>query len=159
MRVPLPIASPSRIATGVQASPTAVLWSREGPATNLVVTFLDAANGCDRFRVTGQMPNNPFWTSGQAFYSVRPEAGRPRIYDTGSATLIQAPRRCVARRPHRKDLPAAGLDKPPRTLRKSRFLCALPHRGAIAQESRCRTAGGKAVAGAASGRSAPSCGE
>lgn len=61
------------------------LWSREGPATNLVVTPVDTVNGCDRFRATAQMPNNPFWTSGQQFYSVGPEVGRPRIYDSGTA--------------------------------------------------------------------------
>lgn len=32
------------------------LWSHSGPANRLVVTAVDTVNGCDRFRVTAQMP-------------------------------------------------------------------------------------------------------
>ncbi|MCA1645493.1 MAG: hypothetical protein LC797_08515 [Chloroflexi bacterium] len=64
-------------------------WSHLGPATNLVITPMDVVNGCDRFRAEAKMPNNPSWP-GQAFYSVGPEGGRARIYDTGSALLAPA---------------------------------------------------------------------
>ena len=69
----------------------AALWSRSGPATNVVITFGDAVNGCDRFRVTAQMPADSFWmkgqTGGQGFFSVGAEAGRMRIYEVGTAQL------------------------------------------------------------------------
>lgn len=81
-----------RNATGVNATAFAdgaVLWSRSGPATNLVVTLLDVVNGCDRFRVTAQMPPDSWWmrgqTGGQGFFSVGPEAGRMRIYEIATA--------------------------------------------------------------------------
>ncbi len=63
------------------------LWSHSGPANNLIITPVDTVNGCDRFRVTAQMPNNRFWTGGQVFFSVGFEAGRMRIYESGSALL------------------------------------------------------------------------
>lgn len=70
---------------------SAALWSRSGPATNVVITFGDAVNGCDRFRVTAQMPADAFWmkgqTGGQGFFSVGAEAGRMRIYEIGTAQL------------------------------------------------------------------------
>jgi hypothetical protein len=77
------------------ANPTfaesAALWSHSGPATNVVVTPLDVVNGCDRFRVTAQMPPDSAWmkgqTSGQGFFSVGPEAGRMRIYEIGTALV------------------------------------------------------------------------
>jgi hypothetical protein len=71
-------------------------WSHQGPATDVVVTPLDVVNGCDRFKAEAKMPNNPFWP-GQAYYTVGPEVGRPRIYDTGSglpvpaATIVRCP--------------------------------------------------------------------
>jgi hypothetical protein len=75
------------------ANPTfaesASLWSHSGPATNVVVTPVDVVNGCDRFRVAAQMPPDSFWmkgqTGGQGFFSVGPEAGRMRIYETSTA--------------------------------------------------------------------------
>ena len=75
------------------------LWSHSGPANSLVVTPVDTVNGCDRFSVTAQMPNNRFWTGGQMFFSVgfeavgqtqpygTPPLGRMRIYETGTALL------------------------------------------------------------------------
>jgi hypothetical protein len=48
---------------------------------------VDTVNGCDRFSVTAQMPNNRFWTGGQVFFSVGAEAGRMRIHESGSALL------------------------------------------------------------------------
>lgn len=79
-------------ATGVNATAFAdsgALWSRSGPATNLVVTLLDVVNGCDRFRVTAQMPPDSWWmrgqTGGQGFFSVGAEAGRMRIYQISTA--------------------------------------------------------------------------
>ncbi len=63
------------------------LWSHSGPANNLAVTLLDAVNGCDRFRVTAQMPNNRFWTGAQQFFTVGPDAGGPRIYEVGTALV------------------------------------------------------------------------
>jgi hypothetical protein len=75
------------------------LWSHSGPANSLVVTPVDTVNGCDRFSVTAQMPNNRFWTGGQMFFSVGFEAvnstqpygaaqpGRMRIYESGTALL------------------------------------------------------------------------
>lgn len=75
------------------ANPTfaesAALWSHSGPATNVVVTPVDVVNGCDRFRVTTQMPPDSFWmkgqTGGQGFFSVGAEGGRMRIYDASTA--------------------------------------------------------------------------
>jgi hypothetical protein len=75
------------------ANPTfaesAALWSRSGPATNVVLTPVDVVNGCDRFRVTAQMPPDSFWmkgqTGGQGSFSVGPESGRMRIYETSTA--------------------------------------------------------------------------
>jgi len=71
---------------------SAAMWSRDGPATNLVITFIDTVNGCDRFRVTAQMPSTSWWmkgqTGGQGFFSVGPESGRPRIHDGGTAIAI-----------------------------------------------------------------------
>lgn len=79
-------------ATGVNATAfadSAALWSRSGPATNLVVTLLDVVNGCDRFRVTAQMLPDSWWmrgqTGGQGFFSVGAEAGRMRIYQISTA--------------------------------------------------------------------------
>lgn len=79
-------------ATGVNATAfadSAALWSRSGPATDLVVTLLDVVNGCDRFRVTAQMPPDSWWmrgqTGGQGFFSVGAEAGRMRIYQISTA--------------------------------------------------------------------------
>jgi hypothetical protein len=77
------------------ANPTfaesAALWSHSGPATNVVVTPVDVVNGCDRFRVTAQMPPESSWmkgqTGGQGFFSVGPEAGRMRIYEIGTALV------------------------------------------------------------------------
>ena len=75
------------------ANPTfaesAALWSHSGPATNVVATPVDVVNGCDRFRVTAQMPPDSSWmkgqTAGQGFFSVGPEAGRMRIYEIATA--------------------------------------------------------------------------
>lgn len=72
-----------------QFADSAALWSHSGPATSVVVTAADAVNGCDRFRVTAQMPNDSFWmrgqTGGQGFFSVGAEAGRVRIYEIATA--------------------------------------------------------------------------
>lgn len=68
---------------------SAALWSRQGPATDLVITLVDVVNGCDRYRVTARMPNNPFWSSGQQFYWVGLESDRPRIFETGTG-LVRA---------------------------------------------------------------------
>jgi len=79
-------------ATGVNVNAFAdgaALWSHAGPATNLVFTFGDAVNGCDRFRVSAQMPADSFWmkgqTGGQGFFSVGAESGRMRIYEISTA--------------------------------------------------------------------------
>ena len=86
-----------KTATGFADS--AALWSHSGPANNLIVTPVDTVNGCDRFSVTAQMPNNRFWTGGQVFFSVgfealnstqpagAPPPGRMRIYEAGTALL------------------------------------------------------------------------
>lgn len=81
-------------ATGANATAfadSAALWSHSGPATSVVITFGDAVNGCDRFRVTAQMPADSFWmkgqTGGQGFFSVGPEAGRMRIYEIATAQV------------------------------------------------------------------------
>ena len=69
----------------------AASWSHSGPATNVVVTLLNVANGCDRFHVSAQMPPDSFWMKGQsggkAFFTVGPEAGRMRIFEIGTALL------------------------------------------------------------------------
>ena len=67
-----------------QFAEAAALWSHSGPATDLVVTPVDVVNGCDRFRVSAQMPSNSFWT-GQQFFSVGAEGGQARIYETATA--------------------------------------------------------------------------
>lgn len=79
-------------ATGVNVNAFAdgaALWSHSGPATNLVITFGDAVNGCDRFRVSAQMPADSFWmkgqTGGQGSFSVGAESGRMRIYEISTA--------------------------------------------------------------------------
>lgn len=76
----------------------AAAWSKSGPATNVSMTFVDAANGCDRFNMKAQMSNPP---SGSfqvpPFFSVGPEGGRMRIYETStaltsaSATTLRCP--------------------------------------------------------------------
>lgn len=68
-------------------SAAAADWSHRGPATDLVITFVDVVNGCDRFKVTAKMPNHPGW-NGQQAYAVGAEAGRARIYDSGTAMAI-----------------------------------------------------------------------
>jgi hypothetical protein len=64
----------------------AAAWSKAGPATNVTITFGDTVNGCDRFSVNAQL-SNP--SSGvyqvPPFFSVGPEAGRMRIYETSTA--------------------------------------------------------------------------
>ena len=79
-------------ATGVNANAfadSAALWSHSGPATNVIVTPVDVVNGCDRFRVSAQMPADSFWmkgqTGGQGFLSVGAESGRIRIYEASTA--------------------------------------------------------------------------
>ncbi len=75
------------------ANPTfadsAAFWSHAGPATNVVITYLDTVNGCDRFGVNAQMAtfgtNNAFTVP--PFFTVGPEAGRPRIFETGTALV------------------------------------------------------------------------
>lgn len=64
----------------------AVQWSRSGPATNVVITFMDAVNGCDRFSVSAQMPSAPNSAFRvPPFFSVGAEAGRARIHETSTA--------------------------------------------------------------------------
>ncbi len=74
---------------GTGFADSVALWSHSGPATNLVITFGDAVNGCDRFNVSAEMQPDSFWMRGQsggsAFFSVGAEAGRMRIYETSSA--------------------------------------------------------------------------
>jgi hypothetical protein len=65
------------------------MWASAGPAAGLVITYLDRVNGCDRFRVTAQMAtygtNNAF--SVAPFFTVGPEGGTPRIFETGTALV------------------------------------------------------------------------
>lgn len=75
------------------ANPTfaesAASWPKAGPASGVVITFIDAVNGCDRFSVSAQMAtygtNNAF--SVPPFFTVGPEGGTPRIFETGTALV------------------------------------------------------------------------
>lgn len=72
--------------TGAAFTESAAQWSHSGPATGLVITFMDAVNGCDRFGVNAQMANPPnSATRVPPFFSVGAEAGRMRIYETSTA--------------------------------------------------------------------------
>ena len=66
-------------------------WSQTGPASGLVITLIDTVKGCDRFRVTAQMAtygtNNAF--SVPPFFTVGPEAGRVRIFETSTGLVNQ----------------------------------------------------------------------
>ncbi len=68
---------------------SAALWSHAGPATNVVIRFLDTVNGCDRFGVSAQManygPNNAFTVA--PFITIGPEAGVPRIFEGGTGLV------------------------------------------------------------------------
>lgn len=68
---------------------SAAFWSHAGPATDVVITFLDTVNGCDRFGVKAQMAtfgtNNAF--SVAPFITIGPEAGVPRIFETGTGLV------------------------------------------------------------------------
>lgn len=70
---------------------SATRWSQAGPASGLVITFIDAVNGCDRFGVSAQMATygpahgNAFTVT--PFFTVGPEAGTPRIFEMGTALV------------------------------------------------------------------------
>ena len=66
----------------------AAIWSKSGPVTNVTITFGDTVNGCDRFGVNAQL-SNPSAGVYQAplFLTVGPEAGRPRIFEGGTALV------------------------------------------------------------------------
>jgi hypothetical protein len=69
----------------------AASWSKAGPVTNVTITFGDTVNGCDRFGVGAQLANpSAFVYQVPPFFTVGPEAGRPRIFETGSALLNQS---------------------------------------------------------------------
>ena len=61
------------------------VWSNSGPATSVTVTFMDSVNGCDRFGVGAQMPGLPSAYRVPKFFSVGPENGLMRIYETSTA--------------------------------------------------------------------------
>ena len=67
---------------------SAAFGSQAGPAANVDITYLDPVNGCDRFGVKATMAtyaNSPF--SVPRFFTVGPEAGAPRIFETGTALV------------------------------------------------------------------------
>ena len=70
---------------------SAARWSQAGPTSGLVITFLDTVNGCDRYGVRAQMAtygtNNAF--SVAPFITVGPEAGVPRIFESGTGLVNQ----------------------------------------------------------------------
>ena len=63
-------------------------WSKSGPVTSVVITFVDTVNGCDRFGVNAQL-SNPSAGVFQVplFFTVGPEAGRARIFEAGTALV------------------------------------------------------------------------
>lgn len=67
------------------------MWVQDGPATNVVIRFLDTVRGCDRFHATAQMSATSFWMRGQGggaqFFTVGPDLGGARIYETGTALV------------------------------------------------------------------------
>ena len=64
----------------------AAAWSHSGPATGVGITLMDVVNGCDRFGVNAQITNPPSSAFRvPPFFSVGPEAGRMRIYETSTA--------------------------------------------------------------------------
>lgn len=66
----------------------AAIWSKSGPVTNVTITFGDTVNGCDRFGVNAQLPNPSAGVyQVPPFFTVGPEAGRPRIFETGTALV------------------------------------------------------------------------
>lgn len=84
-----------RNATGVNVNTFAnfaAAWSKAGPVTNVTITFIDTVNGCDRFGVGAQLANpfpNPsaFVYQVPPFFTVGPEAGVPRIFETGTGLV------------------------------------------------------------------------
>lgn len=74
-----------RNATGVNVNTftdAAALWSHAGPATGLLITFLDAVNGCDRYGVAAKMTSGfPIGQGGSEFITIGPEGGAPRIFE------------------------------------------------------------------------------
>jgi hypothetical protein len=87
-------------ATGVNVNAFAdasALWSRAGPPTDLVITFLDAVNGCDRYFVAAKMASGfPIGQGGSEFITIGPESGTPRIFEvtTGLVNAQSATTTC-----------------------------------------------------------------
>jgi hypothetical protein len=61
-------------------------WVRAGPLASLSIRYLDTVNGCDRFAAQYQFVTpDPGWPNGfSIFYSVGPESGVARIFDSGT---------------------------------------------------------------------------
>jgi len=70
----------------------AAAWSKAGAVTKVTITFIDTVNGCDRFGVGAQLADpfpNPsaFVYQVPPFFTVGPETGRMRIFETGTGLV------------------------------------------------------------------------
>ena len=61
----------------------AAMWASTGPASGLQISRIDVVRGCDRFSVSVTMPNQRV----APFFTVGPESGTPRIFETGTALV------------------------------------------------------------------------
>ena len=80
-----------RNATGVNVNAfadAATRWSSAGPASDLVIRFLDAVNGCDRYAVSAKMASGlPIGQGGSEFIAIGADAGTPRIFEVTTALV------------------------------------------------------------------------
>lgn len=73
----------ARFVTRPSWDEVATEWASAGPAAGLRITKSNTVNGCDRYGVAVQMPNRPV----APFFTVGPEGGTPRIFETGTALV------------------------------------------------------------------------